>query len=258
MPAMATESDRIYRQIAGEISARSVQVSAAVALLDEGATVPFIARYRKEATDGLDDNQLRELQTRLDYLRELEERRATVLASIDEQGKLSNELRADIEAAKTKARLEDLYLPYKPKRRTRAQIARQAGLEPLLDGLLENPARDPQREAAGFVDAEKGVADDKAALEGARQILSERASENADLIGSLRQWLGRVGQIRARVVKGKENEGAKYRDYFDHVEPLAKIPSHRLLAVLRARNEGVLTLNLEPGQDAGQGHGTEI
>ena len=250
----AAISERIHRQIANEISARPAQVASAVALLDEGATVPFIARYRKEATGGLDDTQLRDLQTRLIYLRELEDRRATVLASIAEQGQLSDALKAEIEAADTKARLEDLYLPYKPKRRTRAQIAREAGLEPLLDALLQNPALDPEREAEAYVDAERGVADAKAALDGARQILIERASEHADLVGGLRDWLGDVGQIRAQVIEGKENEGQKYRDHFDHGETLARIPSHRMLALLRARNEGVLTLNLEPGTDAEQGH----
>ncbi len=250
----AAISERIHRQIASEIKAHAAQVASAVALLDEGSTVPFIARYRKEATGGLDDTQLRDLQTRLIYLRELEDRRATVLASIAEQGQLSDALKAEIEAADTKARLEDLYLPYKPKRRTRAQIAREAGLEPLLDALLQNPALDPEREAEAFVDAERGVADARAALDGARQILIERAGEHADLVGGLRDWLHEVGQIRAQVIEGKETEGQKYRDYFDHGETLARIPSHRMLALLRARNEGVLTLNLEPGTDAEAGH----
>ncbi|QOC22136.1 RNA-binding transcriptional accessory protein [Wenzhouxiangella sp. AB-CW3] len=248
----------IARQISVDVSAPPGQVSAAIELLDGGATVPFIARYRKEATGGLDDAQLRLLEQRLGYLRELEDRRATVLASIDEQGKLSDELRADIEAADTKARLEDLYLPYKPKRRTRAQIAREAGLEPLLDALLEDPGRQPQDAAEAYVDSDKGVADAQAALDGARQILIERAGEHADLIGGLREWLHKVGRIHAQLVAGKENEGAKYRDYFDHVEPISKIASHRLLALFRARNEGILTLDLEPGDPPEEGHDRAI
>jgi len=244
----------IATTIAAEIGAQTVQVTAAVGLLDEGATVPFIARYRKEVTGGLDDTQLRNLETRLIYLRELEDRRAAVLASIDEQGKLTDELRADIIAADTKSRLEDLYLPYKPKRRTRAQIAREAGLEPLADGLLGDPTRVPEQFAAGFVDADKGVADAKAALEGARAILMERWGEDPALVGELRQWLHETGVIRARVAEGKEHDGAKYRDYFDHAEPLAKIPSHRLLALFRARREEILHLDLEPGSDAEAGH----
>lgn len=247
-------ADKIARLIAEEIGAQPAQSLAAIALLDEGATVPFIARYRKEVTGGLDDTQLRNLEARLTYLRELEDRRAAVLASIAEQGKLSDELRADIEAADSKARLEDLYLPYKPKRRTRAQIAREAGLEPLADGLLADPMLVPEEFAAGFVDTEKGVADTKAALDGARAILMERWGEDAQLVGELRSWLHEVGMIRARVAEGKENEGAKYRDYFDHAEPLAKIPSHRLLALFRGRREEFLFLDLDPGTDAEAGH----
>ncbi|KGM57735.1 transcription accessory protein [Lysobacter arseniciresistens ZS79] len=245
---------QIARTIAGEIDARPEQAQAAIALLDEGATVPFIARYRKEVTGGLDDTQLRNLEVRLGYLRELEDRRAAVLASIDEQGKLTDELRADIAAADTKSRLEDLYLPYKPKRRTKAQIAREAGLEPLADGLLGDPSLAPEELAAGFVDADKGVADTKAALDGARAILMERWGEDAALVGELRSWLNDVGVIRARAAEGKEAEGAKYRDYFDHAESLAKIPSHRLLALFRARREEILFLDLEPGADADAGH----
>ncbi len=248
----------IAQTIATDISAASADVTAAIKLLDGGATVPFIARYRKEATGGLDDSQLRLLEQRLGYLRELEDRRATVLASIQKQGKLTDELTADIEAADTKARLEDLYLPYKPKRRTRAQIAREAGLEPLLDALLEDPNQQPETVAEGFVDADKGVGDARAALDGARQILIERAGEHADLIGGLREWLGKVGRIHAQVVAGKENEGAKYRDYFDHVEPISKIASHRLLALFRARNEGIVTLDLEPGEPPEEGHDRAI
>jgi protein Tex len=244
---------KIAKTIADEIGADASQVRAAVALLDEGATVPFIARYRKEATGGLDDTQLRALETRLTYLRELEDRRSAILAGIEEQGKLTDELRADIEAADTKSRLEDLYLPYKPKRRTRAQIAREAGLEPLADGLVENPSRAPEELASSFVDADRGVADVKAALDGARAILIERWGEDAALIGELRDWLATKGVIRARVVAGKENEGSKYADYFDHAEPLVKIPSHRLLALFRARREKILELDLEPGPDVEAG-----
>ncbi len=245
---------KIAAIIAGEIAAQPAQVEAATALLDEGATVPFIARYRKEATGGLDDTQLRDLETRLGYLRELEDRRAAILASIHEQGKLSDELRAEIEAADSKARLEDLYLPYKPKRRTRAQIAREAGLEPLADGLLEDPTREPEAFAASFVDADKGVADVRAALDGARAILMERWGEDAALLGELRDWLAREGVIRSRVIEGKEAAGEKFRDYFDHAEPLATIPSHRLLALFRGRREEFLALDLEPGKDVEQGN----
>ncbi|WP_206862048.1 Tex family protein [Lysobacter changpingensis] len=245
---------KIARLIAEEINAQPQQAQAAIALLDEGATVPFIARYRKEVTGGLDDTQLRNLETRLTYLRELEDRRVAVLASIEEQGKMTDELRADIIAADSKARLEDLYLPYKPKRRTRAQIAREAGLEPLADGLMADPALVPEEFAAGFVDAEKGVADAKAALDGARAILMERWGEDAALVGELRTWLGEVGVIRSRVAEGKEAAGEKFRDYFDHAEPLSKIPSHRLLALFRGRREEFLFIDLDPGTDADAGH----
>ncbi|ASK92335.1 RNA-binding transcriptional accessory protein [Xanthomonas campestris pv. trichodesmae] len=247
-------AQQIARTLADEIGAQPAQAHAAIALLDEGASVPFIARYRKEVTGGLDDTQLRNLETRLTYLRELEERRAAILSSIGEQGKLSDELRNEIVAADTKSRLEDLYLPYKPKRRTRAQIAREAGLEPLADGLLADPTQSPDVAAAAFIDAEKGVADSKAALEGARAILMERWGEDAALVGELRSWLGDNGVIRARVAEGKEEAGAKYRDYFDHAETLAKIPSHRLLALFRARREEILYLDLDPGSDAEAGH----
>ena len=223
-PALAR---KIAATIAGEIGAQPAQVQAAVGLLDEGATVPFIARYRKEVTGGLDDTQLRNLETRLTYLREMEDRRAAILSSIAEQGKLTDELRADIEAADSKSRLEDLYLPYRQKRRTRAQIAREAGLEPLADGLLADPTLVPEEFAAGFVDADKGVADARAALEGARAVLMERWGEDAALLGELRDWLAREGLVRSKVVEGKENAGEKFRDYFDHAESLAKIPSHR-------------------------------
>ena len=244
----------IEQRIAHDIAAKTEQVRAAVDLLDGGATVPFIARYRKEVTGGLDDTQLRLLEERLRYLRELEERRAAILASVEEQGKLDDALKADILAADTKARLEDLYLPYKPKRRTKAQIAREAGLEPLATGLREDPTRSPEAFAEAFVDADKGVADVRAALDGARAILMEAIAEDAHLVGELRDWLWSQGQIRAKVVAGKENEGAKFRDYFDHVEPIGKIPSHRLLALMRARNEGVIELELAPSAEPEQGH----
>ncbi|HVC15806.1 MAG TPA: Tex family protein [Rhodanobacter sp.] len=244
----------IEQRIAQDIAAKPAQVQAAVDLLDGGATVPFIARYRKEATGGLDDNQLRLLEERLHYLRELEDRRAAILASIEEQGKLTEALKGDLLSADTKARLEDLYLPYKPKRRTKAQIAREAGLEPLALGLREDPTQSPEMLAEGFVDAGKGIADVRAALDGARAILMESIAEDAQLVGELRDWLWAQGQIRARVVAGKETEGAKFRDYFDHAEPIGKIPSHRLLALMRARNEGVLELELSPAADSEQGH----
>ena len=236
----------IEKRIAEEVAARPEQVRAAIELIDGGATVPFIARYRKEITGGLDDTQLRLLEERLGYLRELEDRRSGVIASIAEQGKLTDALRAEILAADNKARLEDLYLPYKPKRRTRAQIAREAGLEPLALALHEDPTQAPEERAVAFVDAEKGVADVKAALDGARAILLESFSEDPALVGALRDWLAAKAVIRARVVAGKEEAGAKYRDYFQHVEAIGTIPSHRLLALFRARNEGVLDLELAP------------
>lgn len=244
----------IEQRIAHDIAARTEQVQAAVDLIDGGATVPFIARYRKEVTGGLDDIQLRLLEERLRYLRELEDRRAAILASVEEQGKLSDALKADLLAADTKARLEDLYLPFKPKRRTKAQIAREAGLEPLALGLREDPSQSPEVFAEAFVDVEKGVADVRAALDGARAILMESIAEDAHLVGELRDWLWAQGQIRAKVVEGKQAEGAKFRDYFDHVEPIGKIPSHRLLALMRARNEGVIELELTPAADSEQGH----
>ncbi|MFL1453942.1 Tex family protein [Marinobacter sp. GN3S48] len=230
----------ISRRIADELGVREQQVNATVALLDEGATVPFIARYRKEVTGSLDDSQLRNLEERLRYLRELEDRRSTILNSIEEQGKLTDELRASINEADTKNRLEDLYLPYKPKRRTKAQIAREAGLEPLADALYDDPTLDPEATAANYVNAEAGVADAKAALDGARYILMERFAEDAELLGNLRDFIWQEGQLKVTVIEGKENEGAKFRDYFDHVEPLKKVPSHRALAILRGRNEGIL------------------
>ncbi|MCO5101076.1 MAG: RNA-binding transcriptional accessory protein [Burkholderiaceae bacterium] len=241
---------RIVARIAEELSARPAQVAAAVALIDGGATVPFIARYRKEATGGLDDTQLRALDERLGYLRELEERRATIRAGIDEQGKLDEALAAQIDAADTKQRLEDLYLPYKPKRRTRAQIAREAGLEPLADALFADPTLDPQLEAAKYLrepdeNGEHAVADAKTALDGARDILAERFAERADVLDSLRERMWNEGWIAARVFEGKEAEGEKFRDWFDHAEPIAKMPSHRALALFRGRQQGVLALKLE-------------
>ncbi|KQH73203.1 Tex family protein [Xylella fastidiosa subsp. sandyi] len=247
-------TQHIAQIIATEISSQPTQARAAIALLDEGASVPFIARYRKEATGGLDDTQLRTLETRLTYLRELEERRSAILASITEQGKLNDLIHAEILAADTKSRLEDLYLPYKPKRRTRAQIAREAGLEPLADSLLTDPTLIPETVAANFVDPEKGITDIKTALEGARAILIERWGEDAALIGELRQWLTNNGVIHARLIYNKEDTGAKYRDYFNHTELLSKIPSHRLLALFRARSEEILHLDLDPGNDADAGH----
>ena len=250
----------ISRRIAEELGVREQQVNATVTLLDEGATVPFIARYRKEVTGSLDDSQLRTLEERLRYLRELEDRRGTILNSIEEQGKLTDELRASIEAADTKNRLEDLYLPYKPKRRTKAQIAREAGLEPLADTLYDDPTQDPETVAAGYLNPEAGVEDVKAALDGARYILMERFAEDAELLGALRDFVWQEGQLKVTVVEGKENEGAKFRDYFDHVEPLRKVPSHRALAILRGRNEGILAYSIVMGdaeEDRRQTHPAE-
>lgn len=237
----------IIRRIADELGVREQQVNATVEMLDGGATVPFIARYRKEVTGSLDDSQLRSLEDRLRYLRELEDRRTTILNSIEEQGKLTDELRASIDSADTKNRLEDLYLPYKPKRRTKAQIAREAGLEPLADALYDDPTLEPESTAAGYVSEEAGVTDTKTALDGARYILMERFAEDAELLGELRSFIWQEGQLKVSVVDGKEHEGAKFRDYFDHVEPLKKVPSHRALAILRGRNEGVLTYSIVVG-----------
>lgn len=231
--------------IADELGVQHGQVAAAISLLDEGSTVPFISRYRKEATGGLDDSQLRTLEQRLGYLRELEDRRATIIKSIDEQGKLTGELSKAILQASTKTALEDLYLPYKPKRRTKAQIAREAGLEPLALALFENPDLDPDGEAAGYIDAEKGVDDVKAALDGARNILMENFSEDAALLSQLRERIQSQGVVQSRVFDGKETEGAKYRDYFDYSEALKKVPSHRALALFRGRNEGILRMSLD-------------
>ncbi|MBF0804989.1 MULTISPECIES: Tex family protein [unclassified Neisseria] len=233
----------ITQTLAAELSATAAQITAAVALLDEGATVPFIARYRKEATGGLDDTRLRTLEERLTYLRELEERKQTVLKSIAEQGKLSDGLKAQIEAADNKTALEDLYLPYKPKRRTKAQIARENGLQPLADLLLANPDQDPETAAQAYLSGQ--VPDSKAALEGARAILMEQFAEDAALIGTLREKLWREAEIHAQVVEGKEQEGQKFADYFDHREAVRTMPGHRALAVLRGRNEGILQASLK-------------
>src|ERR1700722_10602356 len=237
----------IIRRIAAELGVRDHQVTAAVELLDGGATVPFIARYRKEATGTLDDAQLRTLDERLRYLRELDDRRTAILASIDEQGKLTDELRAQIDGADTKARLEDLYLPYKPKRRTKAQIARENGLEPLADLLLGTPATDPREAAEGYLN--ENVADVAAALDGARAILVERFAEDADLIGQLRERMWAQGSLIAKVREGKAEEGKKYSDYFDFAEPFGRLKAHRVLAMFRAEKEEILDLTLNPNDE---------
>lgn len=234
----------ISQRLAEELSCREAQVLAAVQLLDDGATVPFIARYRKEVTGGLDDTQLRLLEERLRYLRELEDRRASIIENVREQGKLTDALHAQFLEADNKQRLEDLYLPYKQKRRTKAQIAREAGLAPLAEALLANPDLNPEIEAAAYVDAEKGVADTKAVLDGARAILIEQFSEDAELIGLLRDFLWTHAHVKTTVAEGKASEGAKFADYFDYHEPIREMPSHRALAVLRGRNEGVLQVAL--------------
>jgi uncharacterized protein len=239
----------INNRIAEELGVRPQQVAAAVALLDEGSTVPFIARYRKEVTGSLDDTQLRNLEERLRYLRELDERRASILASIEEQGKLTAELTREINLAETKTRLEDLYLPFKQKRRTKGQIALEAGLGELADALFNDPTLTPETEAERFIDAEKGFADIKAVLEGAKYILMERFAEDANLLASLRSYLKDNAILSARVVAGKENEGAKFRDYFEHDEKLKGAPSHRALAIFRGRNEGILSASLKVGDE---------
>ncbi|KTS32512.1 Tex family protein [Pantoea dispersa] len=236
--------DSLSQIIAGELKARADQVDAAIRLLDEGNTVPFIARYRKEVTGGLDDTQLRTLESRLGYLRELEERRQSILKSIDDQGKLTPELATAINGTLNKTELEDLYLPYKQKRRTRGQIAIEAGLEPLAETLWNDASQDPEQLAARYVDADKGVADVRAALDGARYILMERFAEDATLLAKVRDYLWKNAHLVARVVEGKEEEGAKFRDYFDHHEALSSVPSHRALAMFRGRNEGILQLSL--------------
>jgi uncharacterized protein len=240
----------INRQIAEELGVREQQVEATVALLDGGATVPFVARYRKEVTGALDDAQLRTLEERLNYLRELEERRTAILSSVREQGKLDAALEAAILAADSKGRLEDIYLPFKPKRRTKAEIAKEAGLEPLSELLLTQPQNDPLVVAAGFVDVTKQVADVAAALEGARAILVERFAEDADLIGTLREQMWSQGLMASTVRKGKKTEGEKFKDYFDFSEPLHKLPSHRILAMFRGEKEEILDLQIEPDAQA--------
>jgi uncharacterized protein len=239
----------IEPRIAEELSVRESQICAAVRLLDEGATVPFIARYRKEVTGGLDDTQMRYLEERLRYLRELEERRSAILTSIGEQEKLTPDLEHAIRVAENKQRLEDLYLPFKPKRRTKAQIAREAGLEPLADALLANPGLDPIACAGDFIDLESGFPDSKAALDGARQILMERFSEDADLLEKLRVFLQQNSLLASRLLEGREEDGAKFRDYFEHTEKLSSVPSHRALAMFRGRNEGILNLALVMSPD---------
>lgn len=235
----------MFEQLANEISARAEQVAATVAMLDDGATVPFIARYRKEVTGGLDDIQLRRLQERLFYLREMNDRRDTILKSIAEQEKLTPELEKSIRLANTKTALEDLYLPFKPKRRTRAQIAREAGLQPLADMLFQQPAHDPEKEAAAFLSEEHGVGDVKAALEGARHILIEQFGEDAALLTRLREHFWQYAHLSSELVEGKESAGAKFRDYFEFSEAISKIPPHRVMALFRARNEGILNVKID-------------
>ncbi len=249
--------DKINALIAKELGVQVAQVAATVELLGEGATVPFIARYRKEKTGGLDDTQLRKLDERLTYLRELEDRRVSVLKSIEEQGKLTPELTKSIMGAMTKVDLEDLYAPYKQKRRTKAQIAREAGLEPLIEQILKDPTLNPEQLAAAFVNAEKGVADNKAALDGARAILIERIGEHAPLVGELRQWMWDQGIVTSKVIDGKQAEGAKFSDYFDFSQRIKELPSHRALALLRGRNEGFLDLGLDVAFEEGKPHPAE-
>src|SRR5690606_27476532 len=240
----AADPARIVALLANELNVRAVQVAATVELLDGGATVPFIARYRKEATGGLDDTVLRNLEVRLLYVRELESRRAAILESVHQQGKLTAELQQEISAADTKQRLEDLYAPYKPKRRTRAQIAREAGLEPLADAILADKGCDPAVLAEGYLNAEASINDAKAALDGARDILAERYAEDADLLANMREHLWNTGLLYSKVVEGKENDGDNFRDWFDFSETLRSLPSHRVLALLRGRQQGALDIRL--------------
>ena len=255
-------NQQISQLIAQELNVRDSQILAAIQLLDDGNTIPFIARYRKEATGGLDDTQLRHFETRLIYLRELEDRRQTILKSIEEQGKLTDELRDTIQATQSKTELEDLYLPFKPKRRTKGQIAIEAGLEPLADLLWNEPKTSPESTALDYVNAEKGVADVKAALDGARYILMERFAEDAGLLAKVRDYLSKNALIVSKVIEGKEAEGAKFQDYFDHQELLKNVPSHRALAMFRGRNEGILQLSLnadpEAEEDSRQSYCEEI
>lgn len=247
----------INARIAQELNVQVAQVTAAVDLLNEGSTVPFIARYRKEKTGGLDDTQLRKLEERLGYLTELEDRRGTVIKSITGQGKMTPELQRAIAGATSKVELEDIYAPYKQKRRTKAQIARESGLEPLADALLGNPNLDPAKEAGKFLSSEKGVTDAKAALDGARYILIERIGEDAKLVGTLREWLWATGLITSKVLKGKQTEGAKFSDYFGFSQTIRDMPSHRALALLRGRNEGFLDLDLDVVVEPGKSHPAE-
>ena len=246
-------NQQISQLIAQELNVRDSQILAAIQLLDDGNTIPFIARYRKEATGGLDDTQLRHFETRLIYLRELEDRRQTILKSIEEQGKLTDELRDKIQVTQSKTELEDLYLPFKPKRRTKGQIAIEAGLEPLADLLWNEPKTEPESTALDYVNAEKGVADVKAALDGARYILMERFAEDAGLLAKVRDYLSKNALIVSKVIEGKEVEGAKFQDYFDHQELLKNVPSHRALAMFRGRNEGILQLSLNADPEAEEG-----
>ena len=246
-------NQQISQIIAAELTVQPQQILAAIQLLDDGNTIPFIARYRKEATGGLDDAQLRHFETRLIYLRELEDRRQTILKSIEEQGKLTDELRDKIHATQSKTELEDLYLPYKPKRRTKGQIAIEAGLEPLANLLWNEPKNDPEKAAAEFINVEKGVTDTKVALDGARYILMERFAEDAGLLAKVRDYLAKNAVIVSKVIEGKETEGAKFQDYFDHQELLKNVPSHRALAMFRGRNEGILQLSLNADPDAEEG-----
>jgi uncharacterized protein len=248
---------RITQIIAEELDVNERRVQATIALLDDGATVPFIARYRKELTAGLDDGQLRMLEDRLGYLRDLEERRESILSSIKEQGKLTPHLERAIKGADSKTELEDLYLPFKKKRRTKAQIAREAGLEPLAKSLFENPKLAPESEARAYINRDKGIEDTKSALDGARQILMETFAEEADLVGELREFLWERGVLSSKVVRGKEGEGSKFSDYFDYSEKISRVPSHRALALLRGRNEGVLALKLDVDVEEGASHPCE-
>ena len=250
-------------RIANELNVKETQVAAAVALLDDGATVPFISRYRKEATGGLDDTQMRNLQERLGYLRELEDRRKSILSSIEEQGKLTPQLSLAIKQAETKTRLEDLYLPYKVKRRTKGQIAIEAGLQPLADLLYSDPSKDPEQAAGQYIDIDRGIADTKSALDGAKYILMERFSEDAELIGNLRHFMVTEAQISSSLITGKDTEAgkaqqaAKFKDYFEHSEPIKTIPSHRALAMFRARREGFVSINVDITTEAIEGHPCE-
>ena len=250
-------------RIANELNVKETQVAASVALLDEGATVPFISRYRKEATGGLDDTQMRNLQERLGYLRELEDRRKSILSSIEEQGKLTPQLSLAIKQAETKTRLEDLYLPYKVKRRTKGQIAIEAGLQPLADLLYSDPSKDPEQAAGQYIDIDRGIADTKSALDGAKYILMERFSEDAELIGNLRHFMVTEAQISSSLITGKDTEAgkaqqaAKFKDYFEHSEPIKTIPSHRALAMFRARREGFVSINVDITTEAIEGHPCE-